>query len=79
MKFAGDVIESQRRRDAVRVQLQPRPGRVDELPPGEVAGELALPEQARAETVMEEEASGRTDLPMRTAVDKEQQDSANLE
>ena len=56
--------ESQRRRDAPEVPLEPRPGRVDELPPSEMAGEPAPLEQPRTETVMDEHASGSTDSPM---------------
>ena len=45
--------ESQRPHDAAGVPLETRLARVDELPPGEVAGALALVEQPRTETVME--------------------------
>ena len=61
---------SQRRRDAVGVPLEPRLGRADKLPPGGVAGERAPPEWPGTETLMEEQASGSTDLPMRIAVGK---------
>ena len=63
--------ESQRRRNAAGVPLDPGPGRVDELLPGEVAGEPAPLEQPRTETVMDEHASGCTDLPMWIEGDKE--------
>ena len=59
--------ESQRRRDAPGVPLEPRPGLVGELPPSEGAGELAL--SPRSETIVEE-VSVSTDLPMRIAVEK---------
>ena len=56
MKFAGQYGESQRRRDAAGVPLEPRLGRVDELPSCEVAGDSAPPEQARTATVTEEKS-----------------------
>ena len=56
MKFEGDM----RNRDAAGAPLEPRPTCVDELPPGEVAGEPALLQ--RTETVTEEQAFRSTDF-----------------
>ena len=57
-------------RDPAGVSLEPRPGRVDELPPGEVAGELALPGQPRNRDSSPTSLRKDTQLPMRIAVGK---------
>ena len=65
--------ESERRCDAAGVPLEARPRRVDELPPGEVAG------SPTTETAMEEQASRSTELPMRIVwLRKEQQKSLEV-
>ena len=71
--------ESKQRRNAAGVPLEPRPGRVVDLPPGEVAGELSLLEQPRTETEMEEQASGTTGLPLIIAVENKQKSQKETE
>ena len=74
MHFEDATKNRSERREAVGVQTEARRGRVDQLPPGEGAGELAPLEQPWTETASEEQVSGNTVLLLRIVAEKQPPD-----